>query len=79
MGQAMTRRVPSLPRVGIREHERRAGQCRGKAAYKSRSDAKAAKRRLKKVYGRDYSAYLCPYCQMWHLTTNRIGARKWAR
>lgn len=75
----MTRRAPSLPHVGIREHERRAGQCRDKVAYGSRSRAKAAKRRLKDRYGVDYSAYRCPYCQKWHLTSKRIGARKWAR
>ncbi len=68
---------PELPRVGIYEHERRAEQCRGKVPYKTRAEAKAAKKRLGAKYGRDFSVYFCAYCTRWHLTSRRIGADKW--
>ena len=50
--------------------------CRTKAAFTTRSEAKTFVRRR----GYTGDPYLCPWCQLWHITTHdRASARSFTR
>lgn len=51
--------------------EARARTCYEKAAYLTKDEANRTIHHIRKHRGQNMSAYRCPICRCWHLTTQK--------